>query len=472
MQPVVVWIRNDFRVSDHQALFEACQSNQPVVCLYIYENNMGSATQVWLHHALKHYQKQLEALNIQLAILKGDSYQIIPSFLQQINASSFYFLRNYEPKILKKDVKLTSELKSLNFNVEHFQGNVLKEPWTFSNQSQKPFQVFTPFWKALSKCVDIHDPFPIPQKQKAVLSPINSLKIEDLELLPKISWDKPMIKHWEVGEDHAQKLLSSFQQGKITAYLHDRDFPFIDGSSKLSPYLHFGHISAKQIFKSCQRYFNSNICETSLDPFVRQLFWREFAHHLLFHFPHTENQPLDKKFEHFQWDYSDEKLKAWQKGLTGYPIVDAGMRQLWQEGWMHNRVRMIVGSFLVKDLMISWQEGFNWFWDTLLDADLANNVLGWQWIAGCGADAAPYFRIFNPYLQSEKFDPRGEYIRKYLPELQNLPDKFIHNPSLMSNSEARSFGFELGRDYPHPICNHDICRKKALEKYEKLKTVH
>jgi deoxyribodipyrimidine photo-lyase len=324
--------------------------------------------------------------------------------------------------------------------------------------------VFTPFWRACRALPPPDTPRPAPGKISKPRTWPASIPLDDLELLPTIGWDAGLAAAWSPGEAGARQRLREFVAHGLTYYHEERNRPDHAGSSRLSPHLHFGEISPRQI-----RHAVARKRSTGAETFLTEIGWREFAQHVLYHFPHTADAPLRVPFRRFPWNSDRRALRAWQRGRTGYPIVDAGMRELWTTGWMHNRVRMIAGSFLTKDLLISWREGARWFWDTLVDADLASNTLGWQWVSGCGADAAPYFRIFNPVTQGEKFDPQGVYVRRWVPELARLPDRWIHRPWSAPVDVLGAAGVRLGRDYPRPMVDHDQARRAALAALETIR---
>lgn len=461
----IVWFRNDLRLLDNPALIEGAKKGE-IIPLYIWDQKgegewpLGEASKWWLHHSLNVLSSEFQKKGIPLIIREGDSQQELLSIIKETKARACYWNRRYEPAIILRDTKIKSALVDLGIDVKSFNGSLLQEPWEVYNKEGNPFQVFTPFWKKSSQ-IPVRDLYNIPQ-----LIPfkegVKSKKVSELNLLPKIKWDVGLEHNFKPGCNEALKKLDQFLKNNVQEYGLNRDFPALNnGVSHLSPYLHFGEISPQMVLKEALKVPNS-------ESFIRQLYWREFAYYLLYHFPKTPNAPLREKYELFPWEDDPLLLKKWQKGLTGYPIVDAGMRELWQTGWMHNRVRMIVGSFLVKDLLISWKEGAKWFWDTLVDADLANNTLGWQWVGGCGADAAPYFRIFNPVLQGEKFDPHGEYVKKFIPELKNLPNQLIQKPFEASPLELKLAGITLGKEYPFPIVNHNDARERALNALKKV----
>lgn len=446
MKPVIVWLRNDLRLSDHPS-FEAAQ-DRPVIPVYIDDDvgewPLGDASRVWLHHSLTALN---ESLNGGLVIRKGNRLKVLQKLITETGADTVFWTRSYDPENLKGDALVKS---ALEVKVQTFPGSLF-EPWTVLNLQKKPFQVFSPFWK---KCQMLPVRTIFKEASFNLFKKPSSLSVDDLNLLPAAPWDEKIMKYWEPGEKGAKKLLKKF---RVADYVDRRDIPGLDeGTSHLSPHLHFGEISPFQVWHA----ENSEV-------FRRQLAWREYATYLLYHFPYMVKLPFKEKYNAFPW--RSEHLEEWKKGKTGYPIVDAGMRQLWETGWMHNRVRMVVGSFLVKDLLISWFEGACWFWDTLVDADLANNTLGWQWVGGMGPDAAPYFRIFNPVVQGERFDPEGIYVRKYVPELKNLPNRWIHRPFDAPTSILEEAGVILGKNYPYPLVNHEEARKTALQIYRLLK---
>lgn len=451
VHPIIVWFRNDLRLADHPALTAAALKGQ-VVPLYIYNENeegswpLGGASKVYLHDSLLALKKSLP----ELLILRGKALDVLLQVAEATGAKGVYWGRRYEPFSIERDSKVKEALKKKGLEAISFNHSLLMEPWNLLNKSKAPYTVFTPFYKAVLKELEVPKPLPTPEFHCFK----HSLPSVDLKLLPKVHWDSSIRTFWKAGESSAMAKLQSFCEGPLSNYEHARNFPALDqGVSHLSPALHFGELSPRTVWHRVSNFKDS-------EPYLRQLIWRDFAHYLLFHFPHTDLHPLRKQFEAFPWRSDDAKWNAWKKGQTGYPFVDAGMRELWATGWMHNRVRMVVASFLVKDLLLPWQEGARYFWDTLVDADLANNSFGWQWSAGCGADAAPYFRIFNPILQGEKFDPEGDYIRKWVPELKDMPSKWIHQPHTAPTK---------ARDYPLPIVNHREAKEAALAAFHSLK---
>lgn len=469
-QLTIVWFRQDLRTEDHPALMAAC-SRGDILPVYIYDEEgegdwpIGAASKWWLHGSLVSLSKELQELGYELIIRKGKTLETLQALLAETDASAVYWSRRYEPAGLDQEAEIKKALRKSGIDAQSFNASLLFEPWTVATKQGKPYQVFTPFWKACQALSHPSFPLPKPSRHQGRQANIKNLAIEDLDLLPTIHWDADIKKVWKPGTAQAKIILSSFLKESILSYIEGRDNPAGEGTSRLSPYLHFGEISPRMIWHEILKAYPGN--KEKIDSFLRQLGWREFAYHLLYHFPKTPNYPLKNHFINFPWKQNPFYLVSWQKGKTGYPIVDAGMRQLWQTGWMHNRVRMIVGSFLVKDLLITWVEGAKWFWDTLVDADLANNTLGWQWVGGCGADAAPYFRIFNPITQGEKFDPNGDYVKQWVPELKGLSSKWIHKPWLAPKDELKKAGIDLGKNYPKPIVDHASARIEALEAMKK-----
>ncbi|MFM2200577.1 MAG: hypothetical protein RL769_632 [Pseudomonadota bacterium] len=465
----LLWLRNDLRLSDNPALDFACQNSQEIYVIYIQDElnhrQLGQASKLWLHHSLQNLDKNLKN---SLNFFNGDSQKILNKIVKEYDIDCITWNRCYEPSRIDQDSKIKKHFKEHNLNVESFNASLLWEPWNILKSDKNPYKVFTHYYR--NGCLKADEPrFPIAKPDKINAKKIKDcLNISELKLLPKINWHHKIEKLWKIGEAHAQEKLEKFVSDPIHNYKEGRNYPSQKKVSQLSAHLHFGEISPNQVWHYSLTHFGHKISDKNLDCFLSELGWREFSNYLLYHFPKIVNKNFQPRFDNFPWQKNSKLLKAWQKGQTGYPIVDAGMRELWQTGYMHNRVRMIVGSFLVKNLLLSWKEGEEWFWDCLIDADLASNCASWQWVAGSGADAAPYFRIFNPILQGEKFDPDGEYTRFYVPELKNLPDKFLFAPWLASSETLKQANLKLGEDYPLPIVNLEKSRDMAMHAFKSL----
>jgi deoxyribodipyrimidine photo-lyase len=473
MSTALIWFRLDLRVQDNAALQAAIRLGLEIVPVYIWPPedehpwDAGGASKWFLHHALKDLQQSLEAHQLKLIIRKGDALEVLKTLIHETNAQAIFWNRQYEPQAIERDTHIKKTLINQGLHLQSFNSSLLYDPLTIRNKTNNPFQVFTPFWK---HCITLGIPEPIQVDIQALQKPNTwpkSDSLDSLELLPKIPWDTGLDQFWQKSIKSNDQRLTYFIKNIVKNYQKDRNYPAKDGTSCLSPYLHFGQLGPRQIIAALKEAGCDH--HPSAQVFTKEIVWREFAYHLLYHFPDTPDKPLKTDFERFPWVQNKHFVKAWQRGKTGYPLVDAGMRQLWETGWLHNRIRMVVGSFLVKHLLQPWQVGSKWFWDTLVDADLANNTLGWQWVCGCGADAAPYFRVFNPVLQSEKFDFEGLYIKRYVPELKNLQAPYIHRPWEAPESLLLEAGIVLGKDYPHPIVELTKGRDAALAAYNKIK---
>lgn len=470
--PVVVWFRNDLRLADNLALSEAINVGRPVVALFVLDDGSrerGGAQRWWLHYSLQALAKDLEAIDIALVLRRSDPAGQIDDVVAQSGASSVYWNRRYDPAGVELDRKIKADLKERGLDVRSFAGQLLHEPLEVTTGSGKYYKVYTPFWRALEGRDEPREPLPSPQKTAAKAGPIRSEKLVDWRLLPtRPDWSGGIARSWTPGEAGARNALERFVSGPFDDYDAARDFPGRDETSRLSPHLAFGEITPYQIWHETRRR-PKEVAPADRTTYRKELVWREFAYHLLFHNPKLADENFDNRFDAFPWAENDAGFEAWTMGRTGYPIVDAGMRQLWQTGWMHNRVRMICASFLTKHLLIDWRRGEDWFWDTLVDADRASNAAQWQWVAGSGADAAPYFRIFNPVIQGKKFDPEGDYVRRYVPELKDMPAKHIHAPWEASDTVLGKAGVTLGDTYPEPVVDHKHARQRALDAYEKVK---
>lgn len=467
----VVWLRRDLRLSDNPALDAAVARGGPVVlaCIHAPEEEgdsaPGAAARVFLHGALRAVSEAAAAKGGVLVLRRGPSVGALAGIAREARADAVFANRVRDPAFAARDEKALAELRGEGLDARLFEDGVLFPPESVLSSSGGPFRVFTPFWRRCLSQPPPAPPSPAPRAIRAPSRPPASLQAEELGLLPSVPWDAGIREAWPPGEGPAAERLSRFLDEAVGAYPDDRDRPGAEGTSRLSPYLHFGCIGARQVWSAVRSRAAVDAAPGVMkgaDAFLRQLGWREFAHHLLAHFPHTVRAPLYPRFASIRWRVDPAGLAAWQKGETGYPMVDAGMRQLWATGWMHNRARMIAASFLAKDLLLPWTEGAAWFMDTLADADQANNTLGWQWVAGCGADASPFHRVFNPALQGMKFDPRGGYVRAWVPELADLPDRWIHRPWEAPASVLSGAGVTLGKSYPRPVVDHAAARLRAL----------
>ncbi|MFC4527291.1 deoxyribodipyrimidine photo-lyase [Dyella halodurans] len=470
MTTAIVWFRRDLRLADHPALSAACAAHDLVLPLYIHapeeegDWRPGGASQWWLHHSLAALQAQLAERGVSLHIRQGDSLAVLRQLLAQTGATAVYWHRLYEPAAIARDRDIKAALREHGVQAQSFNAALWCEPWQIETKQQAPYRVFTPFWRSLRTELGNPQPLPVPSSLRG-MEVAGGTPLEALGLLPRIPWDRGLGEAWRPGEQGAQELLEIFADDAIADYAQARDLPSRHGTSRLSPHLHFGEISPRQI----HRQLADRVAATDarrrpdIEPYLRELGWREFAHHLLYHFPDTPTANFNPRFDGFHWAAQDDAwLERWQRGRTGIPLVDAGMRELWHTGWMHNRVRMIVASFLCKNLRQHWRHGARWFWDTLVDADLANNTLGWQWVAGSGADAAPYFRVFNPVTQAQKFDPQGQYLRRWLPELATAPPPLLHEPWKDAALLKRS-------GYPAPMVDLGATRVAALDAYRSMR---
>jgi deoxyribodipyrimidine photo-lyase len=478
--PAVVWLRRDLRLQDNPALAAAARRGGPIIPVFIWDPAgegkwpMGAASRWWLHHSLLSLDASLKERGSRLVVARGDSLKVLRNLVKQTGSSSVFWNRRYEPEAIERDGRVKAALCADGVETVDFNSALLFEPDTVRNKQGGPFQVFTPFWR---HCLTLAVAPPVRLASVPLSGPTKwpaSLAAAKLGLLPRIRWDKGLAAAWEPGEKAGATRLRRFAARAMENYAAGRDRPGEDGTSMLSTWLHFGEVGPRQVWAAVAATSRgSGIFPpgNGAAVFLSEIGWREFAHHLLFHFPATPTAPLRAGFGSFPWapDPGDALITAWTKGRTGYPIVDAGMRQLWETGWMHNRVRMVVASFLVKHLRLHWNKGADWFWNTLVDADLANNTLGWQWSAGCGADAAPYFRIFAPVRQGERFDPKGAYVRRWVPELARLPDGYIHHPWDAPVEVLEAAGVGLGKSYPLPVVQHSAARAAALDAFKRMK---
>ncbi|MCO6178071.1 deoxyribodipyrimidine photo-lyase [Ciceribacter sp. RN22] len=469
--PVILWFRKDLRFDDNRALAHAAATGRPVLPLYIREPNngpLGAAQSWWLHHSLVALGHALERLGSRLLLRSGAPQAILSDLIAETGATEVLWNRRYDPAGIESDTDLKSTLRSDGVAVHSFSGQLLHEPSRMKTGTGGFYRVYTPFWRAFEASGEPEDPIEAPSTLPAPAEWPDTKTLDDWHLLPaKPDWAAAFREVWTPGEAGARKRLEAFVRSGLAGYAVGRDFPAEPHVSMLSPHLALGEISPARVWHAT-RGLSGSVPAEDVTSFRKELVWREFGYHLLFHFPALAHRNFSEKFDGFPWRNDPEGLRRWQRGETGYPIVDAGMRQLWQTGWMHNRVRMIVASFLVKDLLIDWREGERWFRDTLVDADPASNAASWQWVAGSGADAAPFFRIFNPVSQGEKFDPDGVYVRRFVPELKALPDGFIHRPFDAPLSVLEDAGVSLGKTYPLPIVDHKAARERALAAFRGL----
>jgi deoxyribodipyrimidine photo-lyase len=455
--PVIVWFRDDLRVADHPALAEAAKAGRPMICLYVLDVTSalrppGGAARWWLAGSLRVLGEALARRGAGLVLRRGPTVEIIERLASDSGAVAVHWNRRYGPGAAL-DIALERNLKAKGIAVATFQANVLHEPPVLG-KSGNPLAVFTPFWRTAQALRTPRAPLPAPRRIEGATG-IASDDLEDWKLEPAVpDWAAEMRETWTRGETGAQERLGEFLDSQLSGYASRRDRPDLPGTSRLSAHLRFGEVSPFQVWHATQLAAHADRGNrpraSDAEKFLSEIGWREFSYHLLHRHPDIATHNIDRRFDRFPWRTDAKALRAWQKGKTGYPIVDAGMRQLWRTGWMHNRVRMVVASFLVKHLLIDWREGEAWFWDTLVDADPANNPAGWQWVAGCGADAAPYFRVFNPAIQAEKFDPNDDYVRTFVPE-------------------ALDAGNLFGGSYPEPIVDHKAARERALNAFATIK---
>jgi deoxyribodipyrimidine photo-lyase len=462
VRTTIVWLRNDLRIADNPALTAAMRDGERVIALYIHEETAGvrapgGAARWWLHHSLVALNRSLAELGVELIVRRGNSREIVDALVAELHAGAVYWNRRYAPGERAIDQAIKEELRERGISAASFEGNVLVEPWDIQTGQGKPYSVFTPFWKTLKT----HD-IATPKHRPAAGESRDPRAVDDAYIEPK--WAAKLAQHWSVGEAAARQALADFLDDQVENYPAGRDFPGREATSHLSPHLRFGEISARQVWHTAMAVAHGNHhLQPAIDKFLSELAWRDFSHHQLYHRPDITTEPMQPKYAGINWRASEKDLAAWQDGRTGLPIIDAGMRELWETGYMQNRVRMLVASLLTKNLLIDWRKGEEWFWDCLVDADVANNPASWQWVAGCGLDAAPYFRIFNPVTQGERFDADGDYVRRWVPELAKLPSAWIHKPADAPNEVLADADVVLGETYPMPIVDLKASRARALD---------
>ena len=474
----IVWFSKDLRLEDNPALYYAADRHDVVIPVFIWAPEEdgawppGGACRWWLHYALQALGTALQGQGLRLVLRTGSSLEALRDVIKETGADAVYWNKRYEPALRQRDRHLAEALREDGVACDAFEGAILHDPERVQTGSSGSYRVFTPFWKKLQRVLDVSPPLPTPHLAwtKAPQAWPASLRLDALGLLPTVDWAEGLRSTWTPGEQAARQRLRRFLDDTLLDYATLRDRPDVDGTARLSPYLCYGELSPRQVWHAVKQGRQKPPMKEAAEVFLRQIAWREFAYHLLYHYPETPTVPLKDTFEAFTWRDDAEGLRRWQQGRTGYPIVDAGMRQLWHIGWMHNRVRMIVASFLTKDLLLPWQEGARWFWDTLVDGDLANNTMGWQWAAGSGADAQPFFRIFNPVSQGKRYDPEGVYVRRWVPELKALPDRYLHQPWQAPADVLKKAGVVLGQTYPAPLVDHRFARERALEAYQDVRS--
>ncbi|MDO9384334.1 MAG: deoxyribodipyrimidine photo-lyase [Hyphomicrobiaceae bacterium] len=475
----LVWFRQDLRLTDHRALRAAIATGAPVLPVYILDDEtpgpwaIASASRWWLHHSLTELTRALAGIGAPLVFRRGTFSAELVKLVKETGATAVFCSRSYEPWAVALENDLKAKLTKAGAELKRYPGTLLREPEDLRTKTGGPFKVYTPFWNALSGGDDPAKPQPAPTQITPPAKLPKSDALASWKLLPtKPDWSGGMRESWQPGEAGAEQRLEAFLDAIVSGYADSRNRPDKVGTSRLSPHLHFGEISPCRVWHALMHHARGNSLDKGAETYLKEIVWREFSYHLLFHFPDLPEKPFRPEFAAYPWKNQKANLTAWQRGQTGYPIVDAGMRELWHTGWMHNRVRMIVASFLIKHLLISWQQGQTWFWDTLVDADLANNAASWQWVAGSGADAAPYFRIFNPMKQGTTFDPKGEYVRRWVPELAALSDEDLNTPWEAAPAALAKAGVVLGKNYPHPIVDHAEARKAALAGYAAVRDSH
>ncbi|WP_182201428.1 cryptochrome/photolyase family protein [Paraliobacillus salinarum] len=474
---IIVWFRKDLRLFDNLAFTYAANEGN-VIPVYILSDEedraIGAASKWWLHHSLAHIKEKLARFDVPLIIKKGSHVKVLGELIDETNASAIYFNSCYDRIGRVAEEKVLNQLKE-TVTIERFESELLFTPGSVMNQKNEPYKIFTPFWKQARK-QHVASPTHLPKRIKSgVAIDYDIGEVNDLDLLPQHPWATKLHNYWTPGEQQAIDRWNDFHDEDIMSYDKERDFPAKDRVSRLSPHLAWGEISPRFIWHDIQKKLiqldsrEQQESHEQLESFARQLVWRDFAYHQLVTFPHVEDEPLKEEFKYFTWKKDQDHFDRWKYAKTGYPIVDAGLRELWETGWMHNRVRMITASFLIKHLLIHWKEGANWFRNTLVDHDSANNIMGWQWVAGSGYDASPYFRIFNPITQGEKFDPHGHYVRRWVPEIADLPTKYLFSPWTAPAEVLEEAGIELGQTYPEPIVDHKASRERALAAYQDMK---
>jgi deoxyribodipyrimidine photo-lyase len=473
-RPVIVWFRRDLRLTDNPALNAAAASGRPVIPLFVLDQTPGvrppgAASLWWLDKSLRALAAEIEARGSRLILRRGDAARIVTQLVEKTDATAVYWNRLYDATSVARDTALKAELKAGGVEAASFNGSLLIEPWEVKNKTGEPFRVFTPFWRQARQQIGEVALRPAPGRLASPTTWPESERLDDWRLHPTTPDWSTGFGGWSPGEAGAHARLKGFIETALASYAADRDRPDRAGTSRLSPHLHFGEIGPRQVMHAALAAAHHNPAKANgAEKFLSELGWREFSYSLLFHNPEIGVRNLKPAFDSFPWRRDEAALAAWRRGMTGYPLVDAGMRELWATGYMHNRVRMVVASFLIKHLLIDWREGEAWFWDTLVDADPANNAASWQWVAGSGADAQPFFRIFNPMEQGRRFDPDGAYVRRWVPELGKMPSDHIHEPWAAPDEVLHRAGVTLGKTYARPIVDHRAARERALAAFKAL----
>jgi len=474
-KPIIVWFRRDLRLYDNPALTGAAAHGARILPVYIHAREEeepwqpGAASHWWLHHSLCALDEALAAAGAGLTVVRGDSLSMLYMLAAKAGAGAVYWNRLYDPATIARDTRVRKALETAGIQARSFPGYLVREPWEVRTGTDSPYKVFTPYSRASFALGDPGPPLAAPLRISGPEIVLAGDGIDALGLLPRIRWDAGLYDYWNPGEAAAWRRIDTFIDEIAAGYDSSRDRPGMDGTSRLSPRLHFGEVSPRALWHAVVHGLGRKGREADARPFLRQLLWRDFAHQLLYHFPGITRDNFKPAFDAYPWCESadDPLVSAWRAGATGIPIVDAGMRELWHTGYMHNRVRMNTASFLTKNAGVHWRLGADWFWDTLVDANLANNTMGWQWVAGSGPDAGPYFRIFNPATQGQRFDPAGEYVRRWIPEIAGLPDKYLQAPWTASTADLADAGIRLGRDYPRPVVDLRNSRARALQAYDR-----
>lgn len=472
--PLILWFRQDLRLTDNPALAAALAKGQPVIPLYILDETpgvrpLGGASLWWLDKSLASLDAGLKAAGSRLVLRQGKAQTVLEDLRRETGASAVLWNRCYDARAIERDRAIKAALAADGVEAASFNGGLLNEPWEIRTGQDTPYRVFTPYWRAAKGATGSAPGHPRPSEIPGPARWPRSERLVDWDLHPSSPDWSGGFDDWEPGETGAQARLETFLESALAHYGQDRDRPDRVGTSRLSPHLHFGEIGPRQVWRAIHQAMAQGANGGEAEKFLSELGWREFNHHLLFYNPDLPTRNLKPQFDDMAWREDGDGFEAWKTGMTGYPIVDAGMRELWTTGFMHNRVRMITASFLIKDLLIDWRRGEAWFWDTLVDADVAQNAGNWQWVAGSGADSSPWFRIFNPVTQGKTFDPGGAYVRRWVPEIAGLPDDAIHAPWTASEAVLAKAGVILGATYPVPVVEHAGARLRALDAFKMLK---